>query len=337
MDVVEARPGRIFPEVIKSEVVSCDYFLALIGHHWFSNENEPGPDYVLLEIQWALETKRAIIPILVDGANMPSAASLPPEIRQFANYEAFAIRSESFSDDVNELLTVIDGRHLSSPDLKVMGLSFVQQKGWTGADLAAKLEKLDYEVIENLEADNEASPEALGPIFEEYSETWRILIEPDTEDIVGYWRFVPLVDDMYEKARSGRLHDNELTRETMKYLIPGGTYDIYIAAMCIRKRYRNFGDRELFLSFLDVLLKLARAGILIDRVCANGLNSTGRKICAGVGLDPKVQHETEGIMYEAEMTRILKYLQRENKGIMVRYQELLTLYGVKEIEPLATT
>ena len=56
---------------------------------------------------------------------------------------------------------------------------------------------------------------------EEYSDTWRLVF--DGEKLVGYWRFVPLKIEPYEKARRGALLDRELTRKVMRSFLFGCT------------------------------------------------------------------------------------------------------------------
>jgi hypothetical protein len=68
--------------VISRAVGSCDVLLALIGDQWLTLTDSHGrrrlddpDDFVRLEIEAALERNVRIIPILVDGANMPPPMS----------------------------------------------------------------------------------------------------------------------------------------------------------------------------------------------------------------------------------------------------------------------
>jgi hypothetical protein len=332
---VEGRPGTRFPDVIRSEASTCDFFIALIGHFWLDRptDRHAGVDWVFEEIKAALETGRVIIPVLVDGAPMPDATALPRELQKFVTYGAIELNSNEFYVAVDRLTAVIDAHFPAAGKLRARDFSFFKAKGWNGTKLAAKLEELDYETIgENLTSDDEASPAELGPIFEEFTQTWRILVEPHNEEIVGYWRFVPMNERMYAKAKAGKMLDRELTRKAMEYLAPGSVNNVYIAAMCIKSGYRGGKDRELFVSFLDVLLDLARNDILIGRVCANGLNDSGREMCRAVGLAARMRHKYDGgTVYESSLKAVLTKLRRENKKLMLRYGELLAIYGLPEV------
>jgi hypothetical protein len=327
----QIRAGENFYDVLKEQVSSCDFFVALIGHHWLADAAEKSKmqieDFVLLEIQWALQTNRRIVPVLVDGATMPPATALPAALDRFARCQALKIASEQFSEGAGRLMAAIRKLDSEKSQPSVEGYAYIRSKGWTGVDLAAKLQTLDFEIIEGVTRENEAPVDALGPIFEEYTQTWRILVDRHTEDIVGYWRFVPLLPKIYERARAGKLLDSELTSDVMRYFGLPGTYDIYIAAMAIRRRYRNGkGDRKLFTSFLDILTELAKEEIFIGKICANGLTETGEKLCQGVGMEFKTTHEFDGKIYEGDIVNILRGLETKSKHIFQDYKELITRY-----------
>jgi hypothetical protein len=75
-DVDSIQLGNDFAEVIAAAVTSCDALLALIGHQWLAAAAGPN-DFVRVEIESALTRGIRVIPVLVDGARMPTAAELP--------------------------------------------------------------------------------------------------------------------------------------------------------------------------------------------------------------------------------------------------------------------
>ena len=83
-DVDSIELGDDFVQMITRAVGSCDVLLALIGDQWLTITDVHGrrrlddpDDFVRLEIEAALTRNVRIIPILVDGANMPRADELP--------------------------------------------------------------------------------------------------------------------------------------------------------------------------------------------------------------------------------------------------------------------
>ena len=87
MDVVAIEPGVDFRQVIDAKIAKCDVLLALIGRQWLSAGDGNGvrriddaQDFVRLEIAAALKRGIPVIPVLVQGARMPSADQLPADL-----------------------------------------------------------------------------------------------------------------------------------------------------------------------------------------------------------------------------------------------------------------
>jgi TIR domain len=87
-----------FVEVINGAVGSCDVLLALIGEDWLSITDADGRrrlddphDFVRLEIEAALARNVRVIPILVDGARMPTDEELPDSLDRLARRQALEL------------------------------------------------------------------------------------------------------------------------------------------------------------------------------------------------------------------------------------------------------
>ena len=101
-DIDNIRLGEDFVQKITDEVEKCDILLALIGNGWLlPDENgrrridEPN-DFVRLEIKTALDRNVMLIPILVDGASMPSADNLPSDINALVRRQALGLNPHLF-------------------------------------------------------------------------------------------------------------------------------------------------------------------------------------------------------------------------------------------------
>ena len=84
MDVDTIALGVDFAEVIAQAVSTCQVLLAVIGPRWLTATDQDGrrrlddpDDIVRLEIQAALDRDIRVIPILVEGAQMPRPQQLP--------------------------------------------------------------------------------------------------------------------------------------------------------------------------------------------------------------------------------------------------------------------
>ena len=75
-DVKSIKAGDFY-QIILSKMDECDIFLLLVSDTTFDRCNNPG-DYVRLEIEAALERGLTIIPVMIEGAQIP--ANLPPSL-----------------------------------------------------------------------------------------------------------------------------------------------------------------------------------------------------------------------------------------------------------------
>jgi hypothetical protein len=107
-------PGENFVQAMSGAIGSCEVFLAIIGKQWLSVTGRNGArrldgpdDHVRCEIVEALGRSVRLIPILVEGAEMPRAAELPEPLKPLALRNAFALNDEEWESDVERLVAVI--------------------------------------------------------------------------------------------------------------------------------------------------------------------------------------------------------------------------------------
>jgi hypothetical protein len=112
MDVEDIAPGQNFAQAIEQTLSKCDYLLAVVGPNWvkaIQARMAGGEDFVRHEITAALSRRVTIIPVLVGGATMPTAADLPPELAEFSRCQAVEIRDNRFDDDATRLVDYVAG------------------------------------------------------------------------------------------------------------------------------------------------------------------------------------------------------------------------------------
>ena len=107
-DVDSIQLGNDFAEVITAAVTSCDALVALIGHQWLAAAAAEPNDFVRVEIESALTRGIRVIPVLVDGARMPTAAELPPGLAMLAQQPPLSLGAANPEGDVSRLTQVID-------------------------------------------------------------------------------------------------------------------------------------------------------------------------------------------------------------------------------------
>ncbi|MGE3305698.1 MAG: TIR domain-containing protein [Rhizobiaceae bacterium] len=118
-DVDNIEPGLDFVKVLDESVANCEVLLAVIGRTWISAKQEgrarlANPhDFVRIELESALRRDIRVVPVLVDGAAMPTERQLPEELRSLARRQAVTVSHASFASDVERLINVLR-RHLEA-------------------------------------------------------------------------------------------------------------------------------------------------------------------------------------------------------------------------------
>jgi hypothetical protein len=127
MDVEAIPLGIDFTKTLSEEVSKCDVLLAVIGENWLNARDEKGnrrldnpDDLVRIEIATALKRDIPVIPVLVDGARIPTADELPEDLKGLSRRNGLDVHHASFQRDMNKLVQALkdilgDAGQLSSP------------------------------------------------------------------------------------------------------------------------------------------------------------------------------------------------------------------------------
>ena len=111
-DVDNIPLGVDFRTYIDQQVSQCQICIAVIGANWLSvidhngqrRLDNPG-DFVRLEIETVLKRNIPVIPVLVDGAQIPTAAELPDSLSDLAYRNGAEIQPDpNFRRDVQRLI-----------------------------------------------------------------------------------------------------------------------------------------------------------------------------------------------------------------------------------------
>jgi hypothetical protein len=136
MDVDNIPMGRNFVKVLRAEVTKCEVLLAFIGRNWLDVRDEDGSrrldnpnDFVRIEIAEALQRDVPVVPILLDGARIPSASHLPTELEELSVRQGIDLRLSSFQSDVERLSDGLQ-KHLKADaaTTKIKGSNRVQEE-----------------------------------------------------------------------------------------------------------------------------------------------------------------------------------------------------------------
>jgi hypothetical protein len=104
---VDMRAGTKFPETLEKRLAECKVLLALIGPGWLNAQDDQGRrrlddpnDWVRLEIARALKREITVIPVRINGTELPKKAYLPEEIHGLVDYQAVVVSTEGFRNEM---------------------------------------------------------------------------------------------------------------------------------------------------------------------------------------------------------------------------------------------
>ena len=111
MDVDSIALGQDFRRILHERLESCDLMLTLIGPGWLDAKDAAGnrrlesaTDFVRQEIAAALKRNIPVIPVLLQGAQMPPAERLPEDVKELAYRNGFELSHSTWESDVNEMV-----------------------------------------------------------------------------------------------------------------------------------------------------------------------------------------------------------------------------------------
>ncbi len=113
---IEIPVGSDFTDVLHRAIAACDILLVVIGRRWASASRhgyrsrlfEP-TDWVRTEIEAAFAQGKQVVPVLVGGAEMPTAADMPESIGRLARLQAAFLSDRNWDGEVRELAQRLQG------------------------------------------------------------------------------------------------------------------------------------------------------------------------------------------------------------------------------------
>lgn len=114
LDVETIEAGLDFVQAIDKALSSCKVLIAMIGPYWTNIKDSDGnlrlfkeDDFIRLEVAAALERDIRVIPVLVNGAIMPSADQLPENLKALTRRHAHELSSSRWQYDSDQLAEIL--------------------------------------------------------------------------------------------------------------------------------------------------------------------------------------------------------------------------------------
>jgi len=114
MDVDTMKPGMDFIRQLDAQVAQCHVLVAMIGPHWLDAHDQSGKRRldnpkasVRVELASALKRDIAVIPVLVEGTQMPPEESLPDDLKSLSRRHALELRHTRFNADADAIMQAL--------------------------------------------------------------------------------------------------------------------------------------------------------------------------------------------------------------------------------------
>ena len=115
MDVEDIPFGSDFRDHIRNELLRSDLLLVIVGRGWLSKDDsgaariQSETDPVRIEVETALQNSIPVIPVLVNGAQIPEPSDLPESLRNFVFLNAATVDAgRDFHVHMDRLIVGID-------------------------------------------------------------------------------------------------------------------------------------------------------------------------------------------------------------------------------------
>ena len=99
---VDMQAGVKYPAVIEKRLAECRVLLVLIGPDWVKLQ-KPN-DWVQREIAYALKRNITVIPVLVNGAQLPDQQLLPDDVQGLLDHQAASVSIAGFRHEMAGLV-----------------------------------------------------------------------------------------------------------------------------------------------------------------------------------------------------------------------------------------
>jgi hypothetical protein len=205
----------------------------------------------------------------------------------------------------------------ANTDLAVRSLKDLCDAGLSVIDIMRRLEQIDYDNVAGLDRSSAGDYEQWGTIAENNPDGYSFIVN-GAEQIVGYWHFEALPQELFTKALCGELEDGEISVDNVILPCTPGELDLYFIIFAVERKFRGFKANRLLLgSLLARLEEFAQAGIHIRTICANAFTPEGVGLCKSLGMSYRQAHKRMGLIFQvaqADLSVLVKSRPHLMKG-----------------------
>lgn len=291
MDIDKIEPGLDFTKAISKSLESCDVMLAIIGPHWLginpsdntSRIKNPN-DWVKTEISTALQRDIRVIPVLVDGGDLPGADELPPELQPLLLRQSYEISNKRWDYDTGELINVLIKSGITPKPVPTPGpiggnKTWWKKNSWWAYILIGII--ITVSVLVNI-ADEKNQSNSLLPANDVNTNSTQQQTEPQQKepqqnsvnDSPPATNAATDIDGNWDENNNGVIYTYDIVQSANQLSI-----EVYIVNQLIGSGtgYNNNGDATLYLNLNGINI------VAKGRLSANGKNLYGNYTITATG------------------------------------------------------
>lgn len=247
-----------------------------------------------------LEIEKSTLSRWENGLAKPTGREMIEKIKKF-----YSISSEEIQILFLDWNSNI-GEAGSKGDYQILGYQSFEVLNLGEEEMMAKLIQLDYSTMSGISFDAVGSVAQWTGILKTSSFTWRVLVFG--QEIVGYWLYLCLNDETFERAKNGELNEAQITIKDI--VIPYNLdrdklYKMYILALAIDRRHQDpISSGKFILSFMNDITRLAEGGIFFSEACTVAHTLEGFNICKHLNFRVIGRHKSAADDQTAEVCYI---------------------------------
>jgi transcriptional regulator with XRE-family HTH domain len=222
-----------------------------------------------------LEIEKSTLSRWENGLAKPTGREMIDKIKRF--YSISTEEMQVLFLDWNS----INGETGSKIDYKILGYQSLDFLELSEEQLIERLIEIDYSTMAGINSDQVGSVDQWAHVIKASPFTWRVLVFG--EEVVGYWHYICLNDETFQKAKTGVLKEAEINVENI--VIPYNLdkdklYNMYIVALAIDRKHQDpINGGKFILSFVNDIRRLAEGGIFFSEACTVAHTVDGYNIC----------------------------------------------------------
>lgn len=204
-------------------------------------------------------------------------------------------------------------------DYNVVSPQEFRKYGITLEKVRGQLENIIADFQEKFDTKQSGLKEGLK-ILDLLGDDWRIILDQENQ-VAGYWVFIALNDESFEKAKQGIFDEKDISLENIDFIDLPGEYNGYLWMMGTNpKKWTTKLQMLLVQSLIEYIEDNAQRGLFFSSICSLAESRQSISIRTKIGLKVIAEHFNGGEICFLDMRSI------KNNNFFAKYGKLVECY-----------